>query len=118
MTAPVASFKHGNPIMLDYTPGSDVAAGDVIVTGDTPRVAHADIANGALGSLAAEGGVYEMTGDGSIAADKVVYWDVSAGKVSESDDTGTNALFGFTETLCSGNNETCLVRHAPQAVPA
>lgn len=113
-----ATFKHGNPRMLEHTPGSDVDAGDVVLTGDTPRVAHTPLTANLLGALAAAGGVYEMIGDNSIAADKVVYWDVSAGKVSEDDDTGTNAVFGFTVTACAQNGSTCLVRHEPQAAPA
>lgn len=113
-----ATFKHGSPIMVDYTAGSDIAAGAVVLTGDTPRVAHRPIANGDLGALAAEGGVYEMVGDALIAADQVVYWDVSTSKVSESDDSGTNVVFGFTVSACSADAATCLVRHAPQAVPA
>lgn len=113
-----AIFKHGNPRMVEHTPSGAVDAGDVVVTGDTPRVAHTDIAANTLGHLAAAGGVYEMTGDATIAADVVVYWDVSTSKVSESDDSGTNTMFGFTVTACADDDELCLVRHEPQAVPA
>lgn len=114
----VAKFSHGSPRMVEHTPSGAVEAGDVIVTGDTPRVAHGDIAADALGHLAAAGGVYEMTGDAAIAVDKAVYWDASEDKVSEDDDSGTNVFFGFTETECAGDDELCLVRHEPQAVPA
>lgn len=113
-----ATFKHGSPRMVEYTPVADIAAGDVVVTDNTPRVAHLPIATGVQGSLAAAGGVYEMAGDAAIDADVVVYWDVSASKVSESADTGTNVMFGFTVTECSGDAALCLVRHEPQAVPA
>ena len=112
----IATFSHGSPIMVDYTPGSAVAAGDVIVTGSSPRIAHTPIASGALGALAASGGVYTMTGDAQIAADVPVYWDESAEKVSATDDGAANTFFGFTVTPCGADNGTCLVRHSPQAV--
>ena len=109
-----AQFSAGTPLMVDHTPsGAAVAAGTVVVTNDTPRVAHRDIADGALGALAGEGGVYLMTGDAAIAADKKVYWDAAAKKVTLT--ASTNKIFGVTVTACSGNNATCLVRHDPSA---
>lgn len=107
------TYLHGPAVMVDYTPGSDVDAGDVIVTGDTPRIAHLDIASGELGALGATGGIYECTGDAAIAADKKVYWDASAGKVTETA-TG-HKVFGVTVTACSGDDSTCRVRHDPSA---
>lgn len=112
----MASYKHGKPIMVEYTPGADVDAGDVIVTGGSPRVAHQPLTSGELSHLAASGGVYEMTGDAEIAADVGVYWDASAEKVSATDDSAANAFFGFLVTACAADNGTCLVRHSPQAV--
>jgi predicted RecA/RadA family phage recombinase len=111
-----ASFKHGKPRMVEHTPSGAVAAGDVVVTGSTPRVAHNDIATGELGYLAASGGIYEMTGDDTLAADLPVYWDASESKVSATDDSGTNVFFGFTVTECEDDGEPCLVRHNPQAI--
>lgn len=109
-----AIFRHGKPTMVDYTAGGNIAAGDVIVTNDTPRIAHHDIANGDLGALAAGGGVYEVVGDAAIAADTAVYWDDSTNKVTEDD--GGNKFFGFTVTACADDDETCLVRHDPQVI--
>lgn len=114
----VATFKSGSPRMVPYTAGADIAAGDVIVTDGTPRIAHDSIANGALGHLAAAGGVYEMTGDDTIDADVPVYWDASTDKFSEDDDSGTNTFLGFTVTACADDGEPALVRHEPQAPPA
>lgn len=45
--------------LLDYTPGSAVAAGDVVVIGSLVGVAPRAIAANALGALAVEG-VFEM----------------------------------------------------------
>ena len=88
----MATFRHGNPVMVDHTPGSGVTAGDVIVTGDTPRIAHRDIAANALGALASGGGVYDMTADAAIAADKKVYWNASASKVTETAGSNNNSI--------------------------
>jgi predicted RecA/RadA family phage recombinase len=108
-------FKSGSPEFVDHTPGSAVSAGDVVVTADTPRIAHRDIAANVLGSLAARGGVYSCTGDAVIAADKKVYWVNASNKVSEDDDSGANKAFGVTTSACSGDGSTCEVRHDPGA---
>ena len=108
----MATFRHGNPVMVDHTPGSGVTAGDVIVTGDTPRIAHRDIAANALGALASGGGVYDMTADAAIAADKKVYWNASASKVTET--AGSNKLFGTTVEASAADADVILCRHAPE----
>jgi predicted RecA/RadA family phage recombinase len=110
-----AQFLHGSPRMVDHTPGSDIAAGTVIVTADTPRIAHLDLTSGVLGALAAEGGVYLCTGDAAIAADKKVYWDNTNNKVTENAAAGVNKMFGVTVTACAANNGKCQVRHDPAA---
>ena len=49
-----AEFVHeGNAI--DYTPGADVSAGDVVVQGDLVGVAKRDISANTLGALAVAG---------------------------------------------------------------
>jgi len=66
---------------IDYTPGADVAAGDVVVQGDLVGVAKLDIKAGKLGALAVEG-VFDFTkatGVGTaLAAGTTVYWDDAA----------------------------------------
>jgi predicted RecA/RadA family phage recombinase len=63
---------------IDYTPGADVAAGDVIVQGDLVGVARLDIKASRLGALAVDG-VFDFakgTGGGTaIAMGTVVYWN-------------------------------------------
>jgi len=60
-----ATFRHGEPLMIDYTPSAgDVEAGDIVVlgtigtntggTGALACVAHRPIANNALGALACD----------------------------------------------------------------
>jgi predicted RecA/RadA family phage recombinase len=104
--------------MVPHTAAADIAAGDVVVTDETPRVAHGEILTGALGSLAAEGGVYQMTGAGEYRIDVPVYWDASASKVTTDDNNGDNKLFGFTISACAGDGSPVDVRHEPQALPA
>jgi len=109
----MATFRYGEPNMVAYTPGADVAAGDVIVTNATPRVAHVAIPNGTPGALAAEGGVYSMAGDAAIAADKKVYWNNATSQVTET--AGSLKVFGVTVSACSGAAALCDVRHDPSA---
>lgn len=107
-------FLHGKPVMVDHTPdGSDVTAGDVVAVGDEVRVAHHDIADGELGALAAGGGVYEATADDAIAAGKKVYWDSSAGKVTETSTDNTG--FGRTINASSADEDPIQVIHDPSA---
>lgn len=110
---PDTVFYQGNPVMVDYTAGADIALGEVVVTGDTPRIAHRAIANGALGALAVHGGIYRVTGDAAIAADKKVYWNNSAKKVTET--ASGNKMIGVTVSACSGDGSTCYIFHNPGA---
>lgn len=96
-----------------YTPsGADVAAGDVVVVGNTPMVAECDIDDGKLGALNAGGGAYTMTGNGSINAGLTVYWDNATNKVSTT--AGSLKIFGYTLTACGGDGQTCVVAHVPR----
>ena len=72
----MATFVHeGNAI--DYTPGADVAAGDVVVQGSLLGVANDAIPAGRVGALAVEG-VFSMAKDGgAYSAGDVVDWDGS-----------------------------------------
>ena len=78
-----SAFQHGDPLMVDHTPGSAVALGEVIVVGDRAFVAHNAIAASEKSAVAAGGGVYQFTADAAIAAGKTVYWDNTAKKVTE-----------------------------------
>lgn len=106
-----AVFKQGDPIMVDYTPGADVAAGDVVVTNDTPRISHRPIASGKLGALAAAGGVYKVPADGAIGANKKVYWDDTNNKVTLT--SSGNKGFGETVEAAAADGDLILVLHRP-----
>ena len=89
-----ATLRYGNPLMVSHTPsGDDVSAGDVVVIGAVPYVAHLDITDGELGSLAARGGVYRLIADGDYAPGAKVYWDDTANKITTA--VGSHPHFGF-----------------------
>lgn len=109
-----ATFKHGNPLMVDYTPGSAVAAGEVVELNDVPFVAHNAIAANELGALAARGGVYELTTDGTTdTPGDTVYWDDTANKITTS--ASGNPKFGYTlpDQGASADDDKVKVIHAP-----
>lgn len=112
-----ATFRHGEPRMIDYTPAAgDITAGDVVLlgnlTGLTCGIAHSDIANTKLGALAAGGGVYDVVNLNNAATYARVYWDASTNKVTT---VSTNmAMFGFiVDDGGGGANSTCRVLHHP-----
>jgi predicted RecA/RadA family phage recombinase len=96
---------------VDYTPGADVAAGDVVVQGDLVGVAPRPIAANTLGALAVAG-VFDFpkaTGGGSaLTAGTVVYWDAT-NKVATATSTGNKQL-GRVVTAAADADATVRVR--------
>ncbi len=108
----LAVFAHeGNAI--DYTPTSDVAAGDVVVQGELIGVARTPIAANAPGSLAACG-VFDFakaTGTGTgIAVGAKIYWDATNKQATTSPATGVNKLLGKTVKAATDADTTVRVR--------
>lgn len=82
----MASYVQGD-CLIDHTPTSAVAAGDVVVLADLVTVAPRAIAANALGAVAVEG-VWSMPkATGAISQGAIVYWDATAGNVTT---TATN----------------------------
>ena len=111
------TFRHGDPVMIDYTPASgDLSAGDVVLLGNTTGlacgIAHKDITNNELGALAAGGGVYDVVNLNNAADYATVYWDSSTSKVTT---VSTNmALFGYIVADGGGGaNSTARALHKP-----
>ena len=96
---------------IDYTPASDVAAGDVVVQNDLVGIAKQPIAAGALGALAVVG-VFEVpkaTGAGTaIGAGAKVYWD-AANSQATSSATG-NTYMGKAVAAAGDDDATVRVR--------
>lgn len=87
---PATVYSSGGAI--DYTPGSAVTAGDVVLIGTRVCVATQDIAASALGSLATEG-IFKMPKvTGALSAGDAIYWDVDGNPVGG--DAGTGAASG------------------------
>lgn len=72
-----ATFAHDGAA-IDYTPGGNIAAGEVVVIGELVGVAKTPIAANTLGALVVEG-IFDFakaTGGGTaISAGANVYWD-------------------------------------------
>ena len=92
---PTNFVSEGN--YIDYTPGSAVTAGDVVVLGSVVAVATHDIAASALGAVAVEG-VFDFpkatTSGSAIAVGLLVYWDASGGVITTT--AGSNKKAGYT----------------------
>ena len=107
-----ATFIHdGNAI--DYTPGSAVSAGDVVVQGDLIGVAKLDIAASALGALAVDG-VFDFPkaagGGTAIAAGAKVYWDAGDSEAKEDAESGANKYLGKVVAAAADADTTVRVR--------
>jgi predicted RecA/RadA family phage recombinase len=73
---------------IDYTPGSAVVAGDVIVLGSVVGIATQDIAANAKGSLALEGVFKVPKITGANAVGTLIYWDPAGDPVGGTSGTG------------------------------
>ena len=105
-----ATFIHdGNSI--DYTPGANVSAGDVVVQNDLVGIAKLDIVANTLGALAVTGvfDVPKATGAGSgIAAGAKVYWNATAQQATTT--ASGNKYLGKTVRAAADGDATVRVR--------
>ena len=114
-----ATFYQGSPLMVDHTPSGAVDAGDVVVVGVVPFVAHTDIAASVKGALAAGGGVYKGVTDGSLdTGGALVYWDDTEKEFV--DGSGNDHVhFGYTlpDQGATSDQDTIYVIHSPNRAP-
>jgi predicted RecA/RadA family phage recombinase len=113
---PQATFRHGDPLMIDYTPAANAAAGDVVLLGNTAGIccviAHDPLVSATPAAVAAGGGVYDVVSLQNSANGTKVWWDDSADKVTTT--STNNALFGFIVSGGSaGANTTVKALHQP-----
>lgn len=96
---------------IDYTPGSTVTAGDVVVQGDLIGVAKRDIPANTLGALAVEG-VFDFpkaTGGGTaIGVGLNVYWSAGTGVATTT--SAGNKLIGKTVRAAADADATVRAR--------
>ena len=107
-----AQFIHDGRA-IDYTPGSAVAAGDVVVQADLIGIAKLPIAADALGALAVTG-VFDLpktAGVGeAIAVGSKVYWDEGDQVAKTDDESGANKHLGKTIKAAGDDDTTVRVR--------
>ncbi len=72
---PQATFVHDGDT-IDFTPGADVAAGEVVVQGDLIGVARTALPANQPGALSVRG-VYDLAKNTGVAytAGQILYWD-------------------------------------------
>lgn len=85
--------------LIDYTPGSAVSAGDVVVLGTLVCVAPRDIAAGALGQVATTGVHRLPKATGAITVGALVYWDADGNPVSGTAGSGAATTTSTDNTL-------------------
>jgi hypothetical protein len=119
MAANDAIFRHGDPVMVDYTPAAgNIPAGEVVLVGNTAGwtcgVAHVPLVNGVQGALASGGGVYDLVNLNNAALGAKVWFDPATRKATT---VSTNmSLFGFVVDKGGlGANTVCRVLHKPYA---
>ena len=82
---------------IDYTPGADVAAGQVVVLSDLIGIAKTAISANVLGALAVEG-VFDVAKEGgaavTFAIGDLAYWDDTNKFAVTTDGAGANKLLG------------------------
>ena len=108
----IATYIHEGT-SIDYTPGADVSAGDVIVQNELVGVAKRDIPANTLGALSAAG-VFDFpkaTGVGTAIDEGLdVYWD-EGGTVATTDPAaGTNKKIGRSVAAADDNATTVRIR--------
>jgi len=100
---------------IPYTPGSDVAAGDVVVLNKLIGIADAKIAASATGSLAITG-VFEVPKDTStaFAIGEDVYWDEADTEAQDTADSGANEFMGKAWEAAGSSDATMKVLLTPR----
>jgi hypothetical protein len=125
-----ATFRNGDPVMVDYTPASgNVAEGTVVVlgsvtantsgTGGYAAVVHTAVANNVLGSASVAGGIYAMVNLNNAATGAKVYWDIQNNTRKVTSVSTNNVQMGYIVASGGGGaNTTCYVHHLPGHINA
>ncbi len=94
---------------IDYTPGADIAAGDVVVQGELVGVAKLDIKANKLGALTV-GGVFDFAKATGVAftAGALLYWDDTANTATTT--AGGNKLIGKVVRAAANPDTTVRIR--------
>ncbi len=115
MAITYATLRQGqnNVQMTDYTPEGALSAGDVVVLVSNVGIVHRDIAAGALGALAVDGGIYEfakVAGSGTaVPKDTLMYWDASGHAPTST--SGSNKILGLMAEASTDAGTTQKILH-------
>jgi len=105
----MATFRHEGQY-VDYTPGSAVSAGDVVVQGSLVGIATKAIAANVQGALCLRG-VFDIakatTSGSAITAGAKLYWD--AGNEIVTTTAGSNKAIGYAAEAATASATTCRV---------
>ncbi|MCC6910378.1 MAG: DUF2190 family protein [Phycisphaerales bacterium] len=82
---------------IDYTPGTDIGAGDVVINGDMVGIAKRDIPANTAGPLATEGVFDIAKANEALSFGDDVFWD------ADGDPVGGTAGSGAATATASGN---------------
>jgi hypothetical protein len=119
------TFRHGDPVMVDYTPASgNIAEGEVVVLGTVTAntagvggltaIASRPIVNARVGSVSVGGGVYDVVNLNNAATAAKVYWDIQNNTRKVTTVSTNNTLFGYIVASGGGGaNSTAKAIHAP-----
>jgi predicted RecA/RadA family phage recombinase len=103
-------------LCIDYTPGSDVDSGQVVVQGDLVGVAKRPIAANELGSLALVG-VFDFAkqagGGVTFAVGALAYWDDTNNVAVATDGGGANKRLGKVFRAAADADATVRVKLIP-----
>lgn len=95
----MAAFKYGKPVMAAGTPSVAYSAGDVLVFGGVPMVAHVDnppfSPTVVEDALAVGGGIYTMAADAAYPVGQAVLWDTLKQQVTTTYRAGISVPFGY-----------------------
>ncbi len=103
--------KISEGLRIDYTPGSAVAAGDVVVIGEMVAVATEPIAANALGAVDVEG-VFSfpkgVTSTDAITAGAKLYWNASGSVVTTT--ASSHKVAGYAVAAAAASATTVPVK--------
>jgi len=109
------TFRHGNPVMMDYTPGSAVSAGCYVELGNlvglTCGVTHEDIAASELGAIGVGGGVYDVKFALCTNVGDMVHY--STGLAALTTNSTNSSQFGYALETTAAVNLTAKAIHVP-----
>ena len=97
-----------NGCEVDYTPSSNVTAGDVVVQGSMVGVANRDIAANELGALAVDGVFDFAKGSDTITAGAKVYWNDSSNVATTT--STSNTYIGMAVAAAATGDSTVRVK--------